>query len=141
MQFLLKRLGIGQPEPLELEYERRHGRLLAAQAALKRVEEMHHANLLSLATWKKIEPELRKQVADALKAQTELLDEHSGLQAEEHEDAKLEGLRAQRAALATMLSNGLLSDAVFEELVTEVDESIAGTHRHSSMKPEEPTTI
>jgi CPA1 family monovalent cation:H+ antiporter len=141
MQFLLKRLGIGQPEPLELEYERRHGRLLAAQAAHRRVEEMHRDNLLSPATWKKIEPELKKQVADALKAQTDLLEAHPGLQAEEHEDAKLEGLRAQRAALAAMLSSGLLSDAVFEELVTEVDESIAGTHRHTVVKTEEPTII
>jgi monovalent cation:H+ antiporter, CPA1 family len=134
MQFLLRRLGIGQPEPLELEYERRHGRLLAAQAALRRVEEMHKNNMLSLTTWKKIEPELKEQVATALNEQTELLEQHHELQIEEHEDAKLEGLRAQRAALATMLSSGLLSDAVFEELVTEVDDAIARTHRHVSAK-------
>jgi len=133
MQFLLKRLGIGQPEPLELEYERRHGRLLAAQAALRRVEEMHHSNLLSLATWKKIEPELKEQVGEALKAQTELLEKYPKLQAEEHEDAKIEGLRAQRAALATMLSSGLLNESVFEELITEVDEAIARAHRHDSV--------
>jgi CPA1 family monovalent cation:H+ antiporter len=137
MQFLLRRLGIGQPEPLELEYERRHGRLLAAQAALRRVEEMQKNNLLSLSTWKKIEPELKEQVAVALKEQTALLEGHPDLQAEEQADGMLEAFRAQRAALATMLGSGLISDAVFEELVTEVDESIAKTHRHSSEKSEE----
>ncbi len=129
MQFLMRRLGIGQPEKLELEYERRHGRLLAAQAALRRVNEMHEGNTLSLTTWEEIEPELRKQVADANAAQTALLEEHPDLQTEEREDAILEGLRAQRAALAQMLSSGMISDAVYEELVGEVDGQISQAHR------------
>jgi len=129
MQLLMRRLGIGQPEKLELEYERRHGRLLAAQAALRRVNEMHAGNTLSLTTWEEIEPELRKQVADANAAQTALLEEHPDLQTEEREDAILEGLRAQRAALAQMLSSGMISDAVYEELIEEVDKSIARLHR------------
>ena len=129
MQLLMRRLGIGQPEKLELEYERRHGRLLAAQAALRRVNEMHTNNTLSLTTWEEIEPELRKQVAGANQAQTALLEEHPNLQTEEREDAILEGLRAQRAALTTMLSNGMISDAVYEELVGEVDERISQAHR------------
>lgn len=135
MQFLLKRLGIGQPEILELKYERRHGRLIAAQAALSRVKEMHRANLFSLTIWKQIEPELQKQVEDALAAQNELLEKHPELQFEEREDAQREGLNAQRAALAKMLSGGLISDAVYEELVTEVDEKIARlSHTRSTLE-------
>jgi CPA1 family monovalent cation:H+ antiporter len=125
MQFLLRRLGIGQPESLELEYERRHGRLLAAQAALRRVEEMHGGNMLSLATFRQIEPQLKKQIADALAAQTALLDEHPGLQSEELEDAEMESLRAQRATLTTLLSNGFISEQVYEELVAEIDAAIS----------------
>ncbi len=129
MQFLMRRLGIGQPEKLELEYERRHGRLLAAQAALRRVKEMHGNNMLSLTTFQEIEPELRKQVAEANAAQTALLEEHPDLQTEEREDAILEGLRAQRAALAQMLSGGMISEQVYEELIEEVDKSISRAHR------------
>lgn len=125
MQFLLRRLGIGIAPPLELEYERRHGRLIAAQAAFRRIKEMYLGNLFSLTIWKQIEPELQKQVEIALNAQNELLEKHPELQLEEREDAHREGLNAQRAALAKMLSSGLISDAVYEELVTEVDESIA----------------
>lgn len=125
MQFLMKRLGLGvAPEP-ELEYERRHGRLLGAQAALRRVEEMHANSMLSLSTFEKIEPKLREQVAAALRSQTSLLQEHPNLQAEEVEDAELESLRAKRAALSTMLSNGMISEQAYDELIEEVDTAIS----------------
>ncbi len=58
-----------------------------------------------------------------------LLKEHPDLKTEEREDAILEGLRAQRAALGQMLSSGMISEQVFEELIEEVDKSIAGSHR------------
>lgn len=139
MQFLLRRLGIGQPESLELEYERRHGRLLAAQAAYRRIKEMHGNNMLSLSTYQQIEPQLKEQVSIALDAQTALLEEHPDLQSEEQEDAAMEGLRAQRAALTTMLSNGMVSEAIYEELITEVDEEIARTHRIAATPTETET--
>ncbi len=129
MQFLMRRLGLGVAPAVEMEYERRHGRLLAAQAALSRVSEMHEKRMLSLSTWEEIEGELQRQVADANAEQTELLEEHPNLRIEEREDAILEGLRAQRAALNQMLSNGIISDQVYEELVEEVDKSIAASHR------------
>ncbi|MGI9035916.1 MAG: cation:proton antiporter, partial [Pyrinomonadaceae bacterium] len=129
MQFLMRRLGVGQPESLELEYERRHGRLLAAQAALSRLREMHDNNMLSLTTWQEIEIRLEKQVAEAHNAQTALLEEHPDLRLEEREDAEMEGLRAQRATLTTMLSNGIISEQVHEELVEEVDAAIARARR------------
>ena len=139
MQFLMRRLGVGVAPALELEYERRHGRLLAAQAALRRVTEMHANNMLSLTTFQEIQPELKKQVNAALQSQTALLDEHPDLQTEEREDAILEGLRAQRAALATMLSNGMISDAVYEELIEEVDRAISLAHQ-AAAKSEQPQT-
>ncbi len=125
MQFLLRCLGIGVAPPLELEYERRHGRLIAAQAAFRRIKEMYLGNLFSLTIWQEIEPKLQKQIAEALESQNELLKKHPELQSEEREDAQREGLNAQRAALAKMLSGGLISDVVYDELVTEVDEIIA----------------
>lgn len=134
MQLLLRRLGIGQPEAIELEYERRHGRLLAAQAALRRVKEMHAANLLSLTTWQQIEPKLKTRVGEALAAQTNLLEEHPELQLEEQSDAEREGLNARRAALTSMLGSGLISDAAYEELVSEVDEAISELH-HPEASP------
>ncbi|MEJ7862088.1 MAG: Na+/H+ antiporter [Pyrinomonadaceae bacterium] len=125
MQFLLRRLGIGQPAQLELEYERRHGRLLAAQAARRRIESLHRDNTISVAAWEKIALALEKQIEENLAAHRELLAAHPELEAEEREDAEMEGLRAQRAALTTMLGNGVISDRVYEELIEEVDAAIA----------------
>jgi CPA1 family monovalent cation:H+ antiporter len=135
MQFLMRRLGLGVAPELELEYERRHGRLIAAQAALHRVEEMYQTNLFSLTIWQQYEPEMRKEIDAALAAQNELLEEHPQLQHEEREDVHREALNARRAALTTMLSNGLISDTVYEELVTEVDHSL----EQLSNRPEPPT--
>ncbi|HEY4723858.1 MAG TPA: hypothetical protein VII92_18530, partial [Anaerolineae bacterium] len=56
-----------------------------------------------------------------LSAQRELLHQHPVLQAEELEDARREGLRTQRAALSTLLRDGVISEQAYEELVTEVD--------------------
>ncbi len=124
MQFLMKRLGLGVAPELELEYERRHGRLIAAQAAFRHIQEMYRTNLFSLNLWKQLEPELKKEVEDALDAQNELLKEHPSLQLEESEDARRESLNAQRSALSTMLSSGLISETIYDELVTDIDHSI-----------------
>ncbi|MEP6924757.1 MAG: Na+/H+ antiporter [Pyrinomonadaceae bacterium] len=130
MRFLLQRLGLlQQPNPLELEYEKRHGRLLAAQSSLKRVEEMHREGLISVATWEQIEPTAKEQLKDLIEAQRQLLQAYPELQSEEHEDAQLEGLRAQRAALSTMLSDGIISDSVYEELVAEVDAALTRSNQ------------
>jgi hypothetical protein len=46
------------------------------------------------------------------------------LQVEELESARREGLRAQRAMLATLLRSGLISDDVHQELVTDVNAAL-----------------
>jgi hypothetical protein len=64
------------------------------------------------------------RIAQALDAHRELLQAHLTLQAEEREDAWREGLRAQRAMLAALLRDGVISEEVYEELVTEVDAAL-----------------
>jgi hypothetical protein len=57
-----------------------------------------------------------------LDVQHELLQQHPALMAEEMGDARREGLRAQRVMLTTLLNDGSLSERVYEELVSKVDE-------------------
>jgi hypothetical protein len=64
------------------------------------------------------------RIAQALDAQRELLQAHPTLQVEEHEDAWREGLRAQRAMLAALLRDSVISEEVYEELVTEGDAAL-----------------
>jgi hypothetical protein len=49
------------------------------------------------------------------------------LQAEERDDAWREGLRAQRAMLAMLQCDDVISEAIYEELVTEVDAALDDT--------------
>ncbi len=125
MQFLVRRVGIGQPPLLTLEYERRHGRLLAAQAARKRVSEMHREGVISETTWEQIEPNLDDEVENHLESQRQLIQAYPELQSEEREDARLQSLRAQRAALTTLLNDSIISEQVHEELIVEVDAALA----------------
>ncbi len=121
MQFLLSRLGLTQQAEERLEFERRHGRLMAIRAARERLEQLYREGTLSELTWKQLAPEIDQQVQAQLEAQHELLNQHPVLQAEELEDAKREGLRTQRATLATLLRDGIISERTYGELIAEVD--------------------
>ena len=130
MQFLMRRLGLGVAPELELEYERRHGRLLAAQAALRRIEEMYTGNMFSLTIWQEIEPELQKQVARCARRANTHCSKNTRICKPKNaktQFAKAYGRSARR--LTTMLSSGMISEQVYEELIGEVDESIASSHR------------
>ena len=124
MQLLLKRLGLVQQDAVEIEYERRYGRLLAARAALERLEKLHQEGVVSALVWEEIEPKLRDQIENNLESQRQLLAAYPQLRSEELNDARLEGLRAQRAAVTIMLSNGLISETVHDELISEVDAAL-----------------
>jgi hypothetical protein len=80
--------------------------------------------MISAAAWEQLAPELEQQVEAAQAAQQFLLREQPALQTEEREDARREGLRAQRAMLAALLRDGVISEAIYEELVTEVDATL-----------------
>lgn len=121
MSTLLRWLGLVKREEWKIEYERRHGRLVAVRASRERLHELHREGMLSTTTWEALSTELDARLKGLLAAQQEILHQQPALQAEEQEDARLEGLRAQRAMLATLVSDGIISETVYEELVTEVD--------------------
>ncbi|HKZ86306.1 MAG TPA: hypothetical protein VJ793_21960 [Anaerolineae bacterium] len=124
MQLLLRRLGLVERVEAELEYERRHGRLMAARAARERLEQLHRHGTISVATWEHLAHELDGQIQTSLDAQRELVREQPSLGAEELDDARREGLRAGRARLTTLLSDGIISEQVYGELVGEIDAAL-----------------
>ena len=124
MRYLLRWLGIGQAQELALEYERRHARLMAARAALAGVEKLHDTKMISDSTWRELEQKLTAEVEDARDLQRILVEENPELRREEVEDAEIEGLRARRAALGEMLSSGIISEQVYDELIVDVDSAI-----------------
>ena len=121
MSSLLARLGLTQRKDSEVEYERRHGRLIAARAGYERLKELHSEGLISHPTWQQLEPEMQDELQIRLRSQTELLEAEPDLSEEARDDARREGLRAQRAMLSELWSNGVISEHVYNELVREVD--------------------
>jgi CPA1 family monovalent cation:H+ antiporter len=126
MSVLLRRFGLVARAEEELEYERRHGRLMAARAAHERLAQLYRSGMISPATWARVDMELSARTEAHLAAQQVLLQERPTLQKAELDDVRREGLRAERAILAELLSSGTISEAVYEELVTEVDAALAG---------------
>jgi CPA1 family monovalent cation:H+ antiporter len=124
MQLLLRKLGLIKQNETTLEYERRHGRFLAARAARDRVSELYHQGLISTASFEQLSPQLEQQVQIEGEARHQLMQQEPRLQVEEQEDARLESLRAQRALLAELQSSGVISESVYEELATEIDAAL-----------------
>jgi CPA1 family monovalent cation:H+ antiporter len=124
MSFLMRRLRLVGREPGKLEYERRHGRLIALQAAREHVERQYQVGMYSPDTWQYIRGYVDEKIAQTRAAQQELLAEQPQLRAEELDSARREALRAERATLTTLLSNGSISEPVYEELVRAVDAGI-----------------
>jgi CPA1 family monovalent cation:H+ antiporter len=124
MQVLLRRLRLVQRDEAKLEYERRHGRLIAARAARERIQQLSQAGLIAAATWQRLVPDLDRQIVEALQAQQDWLHDHPALHAEEHDDARREGLRAERAMLISLFNDGILSEHVYSELAAEIDAAL-----------------
>jgi CPA1 family monovalent cation:H+ antiporter len=135
MQPLLRQLGLLARGDGNHEYERRHGRFLALGAARDHLARLHQQGLLTDDTWARLTPDLDRRLAAAREAEQQLLRERPALRAAAWQDAKREGLRAERVALVELHSAGVISEMVYAELVSTVDtalESEGNTDGHSS---------
>jgi CPA1 family monovalent cation:H+ antiporter len=121
MSPLLRRLGLITHPPEQVEYEKRHARLTAARAALSHLERRHDEGLISSHAWDLIKPQMAAQVESLTNDAREMLQSAPGLEAEELETARREGLRAQRSALLGLRHDGVISHEVFDELAADID--------------------
>ncbi len=121
MRPLLRRLGILERDPVRMEYQTRHARMIAFRAAALQLESMHRDGLLSENTWEVLRPQLAVTIERLGLDVRDLQQAHPGLANEELADARRELLRAQRGALQTLQRDGGISEEVYEKLVSEVD--------------------
>jgi CPA1 family monovalent cation:H+ antiporter len=122
---LLRRLGlVGRRSASEVEYEVRHARLTALQAAIRRLDDLHREGLLSGHTLEDVRAGLVVRAEAAAAGVREALEASPDLAAEERDTAEREALRAEREALRTLRRDGVISDEVFERLAVEIDEAL-----------------
>jgi CPA1 family monovalent cation:H+ antiporter len=126
VQVLLKWLGLDKRGPDVLEFERRHSQAIASRAALRHLDQLQSDGLVSSATYEELTTDLSAEVRDLADAQRELLEEFPSLRLAERERARREALRAKRAAYSALLGDGVISEAVYDELVTEIDAQLSG---------------
>lgn len=121
MDWLLKRLKVIFRSEAQIEYEMRHARAIAAQAAFSHLKDLHRDGLVSSHTWENLRPLMKGRVEALAEAVQQALHESPELELEELATARREGLRAQRSMLSDLRRDGVISDEAFEELVAEID--------------------
>ncbi len=121
MQFLLKRLGLVGRTTMQLEYERRQAKVLAARAARKRLEQLHADGAFSASTWEEAAPELDYYGRQAAKDLQTLVAQEPTLRTRELLLARRETLRAQRSEISTLLRDSVISDEVYAEMIGQID--------------------
>jgi uncharacterized protein YaaQ len=127
MESLLRRLGIITISEAQVEYQQRHARAIAARSGYEHVERLHREGLVSDHTWDTIQPGILGRVKALTSAVQEALHNAPELEAGEIITARQEALRAQRSTLSTLRSDGVISQEIFEQLVTEVDIAMSST--------------
>jgi CPA1 family monovalent cation:H+ antiporter len=106
---------------IQEEYERRHARLVAAQSALEHLEMMNNQGILTTHTLDTVAPILRRSIQALTASLARLISASPEVQVEELDVAWREKLRAERATYASLLNDGVISDEIFTQLVSDVD--------------------
>ncbi len=124
ISFVLKRLGFTRRAESAVAYERLQGELLAVRAARRHIDRLHEEGALVPRAWATVREELERKEEQVLAAIDDLLATYPELQTEVVTIARREALRAERAALAGLARDGLLSEEIMHQLQAEVDAAL-----------------
>ncbi len=125
---LVRRFKIGVRTEAQMEYERRHARAVAVQAAYNHLENMRRKGLLSDHSWELLAPILKKHNEAMVDTVRQVLLNDPTVEAEELDNARRESLRAQRSTLSSLLKDGIISEHTYSQLVAEVDAALANPY-------------
>jgi CPA1 family monovalent cation:H+ antiporter len=121
LNWLMNKLGVIERSEKQMEFERRNARALAARAGMQHLQRLYEEGLISAHTWSRLKLLIRQRVDALTESVQEALRQAPDLALHEAATARREALRAQRSMLATLRSDGVISDETYEELVAEVD--------------------
>jgi CPA1 family monovalent cation:H+ antiporter len=121
MEQLVRRMKVTKRSDIRERYERRNARLIAARAAYQRVNQMHRDGIISDHIWESLSPILEQHNQKLVESVSELMHANPTVEQEELNTARREALQAQRSSLTNLFIDGIISDEIFTELVTEVD--------------------
>ena len=128
MGFLVKKVGLVKRAESRIEYERRHARFVSNRSAFEHLEKMSKDGLLSAHIWNHMKSIFKTRETFLVNSVQDFLAKNPSLEIEELDTARIEALRVQRSALDTLFRDGVISEDIHEELVSEVDEAITEEH-------------
>jgi len=124
MPWVLRILKIGAYDEAREEFEKRHARAVAARAGYEHLRRAFQQGVITDHTWQVLRPLLEQRNQRLRRAVEEILTRYPALQMDELHKARLETLRAQRAALHDLFQIGVISEESFSALAAEVDSAI-----------------
>ncbi|MCB0145276.1 MAG: Na+/H+ antiporter [Caldilineaceae bacterium] len=121
---LLRQLGMTQADTTPIEYERLQGKLLASRASRRHLDRLYSEGALIPYAWETVKKELDANEKMLSQATYTMLSERPDLHDKIVSLARVDTLRAQRAALSNLAHEGLLSGDALAQLTAELDEAI-----------------
>lgn len=136
---LLRKLGLTGQSETEKEYERIHARLLAIREAYSKLKREYENGALDPASWQVINEELSQQLRDLIQKQQAFAEDHVDFVARITDSVRREALIIQRASIIDMQREGVVTDEVAREIITEIDETLEDLrHAAGRAKPSAP---
>jgi len=124
MPWVLRALKIGTYDEAREEFEKRHARAVAARTGFEHLRRAFQQGVITDHTWQVLRPLLEQRNQRLRRAVEEILARYPALQMDELQKARLETLRAQRAALHDLFQAGVISEETLAALTAEVDSAI-----------------
>lgn len=125
MSSLVGRLKVIEWSDTQLEYQRRHARAVAARAAYDHLDRMHRQGILSELAWRNIAPLIKEHKRALEESVRDTVAADPSVEVEELTSAYREYLRAQRSRFSTLVKDGLISEEIYSQLISEVDAALS----------------
>ncbi len=127
MNWLVKRMGIVQRRKEQDEYDLRRARIATTHAAYDRLKKIHHEGMISRQAWEIITETITNYTKDLTDSMQETLRTYPDVQTEELDFAWREFLQYQRLALSELLTDRGITDDIFSELSSQIDDQLASS--------------
>jgi len=125
MNWLVKRTGIVHRREERDEYDLRRARATTTHAAYDHLKKIHKAGMLSNHVWNIITKTIDPYTKDLTDSMQEILKQHPYVESEELDSAWREFLQYQRLALSQLLADRGITEDVFNELSSRIDDQLA----------------
>jgi CPA1 family monovalent cation:H+ antiporter len=127
MNWLVKRTGIIQRREERDEYDLRRARVSTTRAAYDHLKKIHNAGMISNHVWSIISNTVDPYTKELTESMQDILKEHPDVESEELDSAWRELLQYQRLALTELLTERGITEDVFNELTSRIDNQLASS--------------